>query len=71
MPNGVIWTIPILLSNSSDLKKINDEIVALLNSKEEVVGWIDVEEKYKYDKLKLSEKFYGLTDQDHPVIKIL
>lgn len=73
LPNGVIWTIPILLDiNSSDSKKINDgDKVTLLNSKEEVVGWIDVEEKYKYDKLKLSEKFYGLTDQDHPGVNII
>jgi ATP sulfurylase len=73
LPNGVIWTVPILLDiNIEDSKNIdNGDKVMLLNSEKEFVGWIDVSEKYTYDKLKLSNKFYGHCDKNHPGVKII
>ena len=73
LPNGAIWTIPILLDiNTEDSKNINDgDKVTLLNSEKEIVGWIDVSQKYTYDKSKLCEKFYGHSDKNHPGVKII
>ena len=73
LPNGTIWTIPILLDiNTEDSKNINDgDKVTLLNSEKQIVGWIDVSQKYTYDKSKLSEKFYGHSDKNHPGVKII
>jgi pyruvate kinase len=73
LPSGDIWTIPIVLDiNTEDSKNINDgDKVALLNLDKEIVGWIDVSQKYTYDKSKLSEKFYGHLDKNHPGVKII
>ena len=73
LPSGVIWTIPILLDvNTEESKNINEgDKVALLNSEKEIVAWIDVSQKYTYDKTKLSQKFYGHSDKNHPGVKII
>ena len=73
LPNNVVWPIPILLDVESDkAKKINEgDTVALVGESNEIVGTIQVEEKYSFDRELLAEKLYGSTDSEHPGVKII
>lgn len=73
LPSGVIWTVPVVLDiNLKESKNINDgDKVTLLNSERDIIGWIDVIEKYRYDPKKISEKFYGHSDENHPGVKTM
>lgn len=65
------WTIPILLDVSSEKADTIEigETVALYNSDKELVGTLEVREKFRLDKKYLAEKVYGTTDEQHPGVK--
>ena len=73
LPNGVIWSIPILLDVDFQTSKnisIGEKIL-LTNSQNEPVGFIDVSEIFSYDKLALAKKMYDSLDENHPGVKII
>lgn len=73
LPNGTIWSMPILLDvsleNSESIKE--GDTVALVDKSNEVMGTIYVQDKYTYDKPALARKFYGHNDHKHPGVKII
>ncbi len=73
LPNGLIWPLPILLDidkiQSSSIK--NGDVVALSDLNGEIIGTIDVQEKYSFDKTEIIQKLYGHTDPNHPGVKII
>lgn len=73
LPNGEIWPIPILLDTDKETAQEIDigEKVALIDSEEEEVGYILVNDKYEYNNQKISKKLYGTTDSKHPGVKII
>ena len=73
LPNGVIWSIPILLDVDFQTSKniSSGEKILLTNSQNEPEGFIDVSEIFSYDKLALAKKMYDSLDENHPGVKII
>jgi pyruvate kinase len=73
LPTGVIWPIPILLDIGLELSNnINEgDRIPFTNVSDEIVGFIDVSQKYTFDKSTLSNKFYGHDDDEHPGVNII
>ena len=73
LSNGVLWTLPIILDVNIDIgEKINEgDTVALLDVNDNIIGTINIKEKYSYNKQLLVEKLYGSIDQNHPGINII
>jgi sulfate adenylyltransferase len=72
LPNGLPWTIPILLpvGDSRDeavLAQVRpgDE-VAIVDSRDQVVGSIQVDEKFPIDRSAIAQSVYGTVDPRHP-----
>lgn len=73
LSNGLIWTIPITLSTTSeeaDKFDLGDKIL-LLDEKGEEVAILFLEEKFKYDKDLEAEKVYKTKDKEHPGVRTL
>ncbi len=71
LANGVVWPLPIILDvthEKADELKIGNEIV-LVNSENEIVGTLLLEEKYTFDKKETVLKIYGTDDDKHPGVK--
>jgi sulfate adenylyltransferase len=68
LPSGLAWTIPIVLDISSDvaskLKEVND--ILLVDSSNDPVAILHLEEKYGFSKEDYMTKIYGTTDPKHP-----
>lgn len=62
------WTIPISFPVAADLAKTikTGETVALVNSKDEVVGTLVVKDIFPYEKLRYIKSVYGTERTDHP-----
>ena len=73
LPNGLPWTIPIILApNHSEKSMIEDlregdEPVLIHNGKP--IAILHLEEKYLFDKKELARQVYGTTDPSHPDVK--
>ena len=66
--DGTVWTIPIVLGTDKDKAeelKIGNE-VALTDSKGEIYGVLELEEKYTVDKTREAENVYGTDEEKHP-----
>ncbi len=68
LPNGIGWTIPITLSTSKEKTELLQEgtDITLLNSKQEAIGVLHLEEKYIPNRRKEAIKVYGTEEEDHP-----
>ncbi|MCX5726376.1 MAG: sulfate adenylyltransferase [Candidatus Saganbacteria bacterium] len=68
LPNGLAWTIPIVLDVPGDvaskLKEGND--ILLVDSINEPIAVMHLEEKYGYSKEDYMTKVYGTIDPKHP-----
>lgn len=73
LSNGIAWTIPIILDVSEEeSKKISvGEDVALLDSKDEPMAILHVEEKYGFDKEEMAKKLYSTNSEEHPGVKLV
>ena len=60
------WTIPISFPVDSALGVKAGETVALVNSKDELVGTLDVKEVFPLDKAKYIKSVYATERTDHP-----
>jgi sulfate adenylyltransferase len=72
LPNGLPWTIPILLAPTGaenlsvvNAAKLGDEI-GLLDQHARLFAILHLEEKFVYDKKRLAQGIYGTTDPAHP-----
>lgn len=73
LPNGLAWTIPVTLAVSSEEAaglKLGAEVAlveATDDGKEEnIMGILELAEKFEYDKAEEAEKVYRTTDDAHP-----
>jgi sulfate adenylyltransferase len=72
LPNGLPWTIPILLAPAGaeniavvDQVRAGDE-VGLLDTSGSLFALLRIEEKFRYDKKRYAEGVYATTDLHHP-----
>jgi len=68
LPNGLPWTIPITLPVTSEqaatLKEGQD--VALTDADGNIVGLLELSEKFTYDRAVEAQEVYRTTDTNHP-----
>lgn len=68
LPNGEIWTLPILLQVSADAVAAvaPGQRIALTGEQGTVHALLDVAEIYRYDLENLAARMYGTTSRKHP-----
>jgi len=69
LADGTLWPIPITLSVSSDQAaalSIGDEIALRDDESDELMGKMEIREKYSYDKHKEARLVYRTEDEAHP-----
>lgn len=69
MKDGTLWPIPITLSVSqeqADTIKDGDEVALIDDESGELMGSMQVQEKYTYDKKNEALKVFGTEDDAHP-----
>jgi len=72
LPNGLAWTLPILLSpaDPTDRETIATlrpgDGVGLVGPQDRLVGWMRVEEKFPIDRKAIALGAYGTVDPQHP-----
>jgi sulfate adenylyltransferase len=66
LSNGLVWSMPIVLSvNGDEVGSVGEEI-ALTGGDGQVVATMLVEDGYSYDKEREAREVYRTTDHDHP-----
>ncbi len=73
LANGLPWTIPITLAVTKEKAESLQagSFAALVNDENEVIGVIDVAEKFSIDREKEALKVYGTDDKEHPGVAYL
>ncbi|PLX37618.1 MAG: sulfate adenylyltransferase [Hyphomicrobiales bacterium] len=72
LTSGVFWPIPITLSTSRDLADsigIEEEVALVDASNNEILGIMEVREKYAIDKALECEHVFRTTDPEHPGVQ--
>jgi sulfate adenylyltransferase len=72
MSNGLFWPIPITLSAAQDLADsigIEEEVALVDGESGEIMGIMDVMEKYTIDRTLECEHIYRTTDEKHPGVQ--
>lgn len=72
MADGTFWPIPITLSATKELAdeiKIGEEVALVDFETSEIIGIIDVSEKYSIDKAYECQKVFKTTDMEHPGVQ--
>ncbi|MFC1807400.1 sulfate adenylyltransferase [Candidatus Omnitrophota bacterium] len=68
LPNGVAWTVPIVLDVPSfiysEIKR--QKKLVLMDEEGQDLALMNVDEVYKYDKKAFAKKVYGTLDKSHP-----
>jgi pyruvate kinase len=73
LPNGVVWTMPIILDVSEDVASsisIGQEI-QLADENENPIAIMQVEDKYKFDLNDFAKNLFGTSDTGHAGVKML
>jgi sulfate adenylyltransferase len=73
LQNGLPWSIPVTLPVSAELAaslKIGQQ-VALYSSTGQLLGSLELTEKFDYDKTQEAELVYRTTEVQHPGVKVL
>ncbi len=73
LTNGLAWSIPVTLPVSAEVASGFEigETVGLEDVRGQLVGILDVEEKFTYDKQREASQVYRTTDDAHPGVKVL
>lgn len=73
LANGLAWPIPISLPVSTEVAAglAIGETLGLEDGTGTLVGILDLEEKYTYDKRREAEKVYRTTDEAHPGVRVV
>ena len=71
LASGIPWTIPILLSITTEQAGSvrEGETIVLSHKDKSPVAFMDVEDKFSYDRSELCENVFGTTDTAHPGVK--
>ncbi|MEN9203249.1 MAG: sulfate adenylyltransferase [Thermostichus sp. DG_1_6_bins_120] len=73
LANGLAWSLPITLPVSpqvaADLKE--GQVLALAAETGQVIGLMELTEKFTYDKTREAQQVYRTTDDKHPGVKVL
>ncbi len=68
--NDLPWTIPIVLDVTEKIaKRLEEGSPIALTFNNEIVGILNLEEKYECDKKQWAERVFGTTDPKHPGVK--
>ena len=68
LADGTVWPLPIVLDVSADVAAglpVGEE-VALTDERGRVLGLIDLDDKYRWDREALARRLYGTSDPRHP-----
>ena len=68
LANGHLFPIPVTLPVASDQRVELDREVALLDSRNEIVAVMTVEEIYEWDLVKTAHAVFGTNDERHPLV---
>lgn len=73
LKNGLVWSIPITLPVSAELADTLEigETIGLEDADGTLVGILDLEEKYSYDKRREVEQVYRTSDEKHPGVRVI
>jgi len=74
LPNGIIWTLPIILQTKkekADRLKLGDRIALSLENSGEVYAILYLEDIYTYDLDKISKEIFGTNHSDHSGVRLL
>jgi pyruvate kinase len=66
LPNGEVWTLPILLQVSPEKIAGLGDRIALTDQRGTVHALLDLSEIYRYDLESLATRMYGTTSRKHP-----
>ena len=70
LANGIPWSIPITLGVSQEIANtLEGEIALVLNG--EIVGTLEIDEKFVPDKALEAQEVYRTTDEKHPGVQAL
>jgi len=72
LSDGTLWPIPITLSISQQQAKntsLGEEIALIDDESHELMGLMEVQDKYSYDKEHEAEKVFFTKEEDHPGVK--
>lgn len=70
--SGLVWTLPITLDISKETsREIQENIVVALTFNKKIVGTMQIEEKFIYDKEKEARLVYRTTNKEHPGVRNL
>jgi len=71
LPNGLVWTIPIVLDISTEQAGnilVGSEVL-LTNEDNQPVAILQVEDKFHFDKKEFCQKLYGTNNEEHPGVR--
>ncbi len=73
LANGTVWPIPITCAvDDATASGVNSgDKVALLDNDRQLLGYLNVEEKYAHNKTMQAEKVFLTTEDAHPGVKVL
>lgn len=74
LPNGTIWTLPILLQTSAEKSKnltVGETITLQCENSAEIFGSIDLEDIYTYDFDSMCRAMFRTKDANHPGVTLL
>ena len=68
LSSGTLWPVPVTLtvSDGSDAATAADELLLLESPDGEVVGWMELQERYLTDPFREARRVYGTEDERHP-----
>ena len=71
LANGVVWPLPVTLSNKGAGKLEIGQLVALEDEHGRIVGVLELKERYSFDKNEEAQGCLGTTDKTHPGVQYL
>jgi len=73
LASGTVWPLPIVLDISEEVAAplTVGETVALTDDQGDVMAFLHLEEKYRFDRAEMAEKIYGTGSTDHPGVKMV
>lgn len=71
LPDGSIWTLPIVLQVADAKEMIQGQQIALTDGEGEIRSLLDVEDIYPFDFHAIANKWFGTTSLTHPGVRKL
>jgi sulfate adenylyltransferase len=71
LEDGTVWPLPITLDICNDTADTSQpgERASLQSPDGDIMGFLDIDEVYKYDKIKIATQVFGTDDTDHPGVR--